>query len=443
MPVTSLGTTNVIPWRRPWALTALGMVVGMAACSGVTQAADWPHWRGPNRNDITSEHSGWEQGAWPLGEPAWMKAVGHGGTSPIIAGDRLFVMGWENGRDSLWCLDAATGEEIWRQQYACPKYGRHHNGDEGQYHGPSSTPAYDSATGFLYTLSIDGDLNCWYARGDGGRFWGINLYDEYGVGQRPDVGGGVRDYGYTTSPLVYGDWLIVEVGDDEGSLMAFGKLTGRRLWTSECKDPAGHTGGLLPMTVEGVACVAALTLHRLLVARLDEGHEGETLATYDWQTEFANSIATPTVQGESVILSSGYSVSKTARVNISLRGASKVWESKYFSKVCSPVIHNGHVYIAWQKLRCLDYQTGELIWEGGSFGNDGSCLVAGDGRLIVFGKRKVALVEGADRSPAAYQELSVKTGVGSSHCWPHVALAGERLYVKDSEGNLHCFELGT
>jgi len=371
----------------------------LASCSAVL-AADWPHWRGPNRNDITSEASGWDQGAWPLGEPAWRKSVGHGATSPIIVGDRLFTMGWQNGRDSVYCLDAATGEQIWRQEYTCPKYGRHHAGDENWYHGPSSTPAYDRDSGFLYTLSIDGDLNCWYARGDGGRFWGINLYDEYGVKQRPDVGGGIRDYGYTTSPLIRDDWLIVEVGDEEGNLMAFGKLTGRRLWTSECKDP------------------------------------------YDWQTRFANNIPTPAVLGDQVILSSGYNMSRTARIRVTLGGATEVWQSRYFTQVCSPVIYNGHVYMAWQKLRCLDYETGELSWEGGRFSNDASCLVTGDGRLIVFGNRTVALAETADRSPDAYTELSIRAKIGSSHSWPHVALANGRLYVKDRDGNLYCFTLG-
>jgi outer membrane protein assembly factor BamB len=423
---------------------ALLGVIGLAAgCMPAgSRAADWPHWRGPDRNDITPEASGWSEGAWPLGEPAWTRSVGHGGTSPIVVQDRLYTMGWEKDSDHVWCLEAGTGQEIWRQRYPCPKYGRYHKGDENWYHGPSSTPAYDLDTGFLYTLSIDGDLNCWYARGDGGRFWTINLYDEYGVGRRPDVPGGLRDYGYTTSPLIYGDWVIVEVGDDEGSLMAFDKSTGRRQWTSECNDPAGHTGGLVPLTVEGLPCVAVLTLHRLLVVRLDAGHEGETLATYDWQTSTANNIATPAVAADCVVLSSGYNMSKTARLRIASNGVSKLWEARYFSKVCSPVIYNGHVYIAWQKLRCLDYATGELRWEGGAFGDDGSCLVTGDGRLIVFGNRRVALVETADRSPGFYAELWVRNKVGSSPCWPHVVLAGGRLYVKDSAGSLFCFPLG-
>jgi len=371
-----------------------------------------------------------------------MASVGYGGTSPVVAKGRVYAMGWDRDKDSVFCLNAGTGLVRWVRQYPCPPYGRYHRADEGAYRGPSSTPAYDAATGYLYTLSLDGDLNCWDAGDKGKNLWHLNLYEAYKVPQRPDAGGGAHDYGYTTSPLVYGDSVIAEVGDDQGNLMAFDKRTGQRRWTSQCKDPAGQTGGLVPMTVEGLPCVAVLTLRRLLLARLDAGHEGQTLATYDWQTHYANNIATPAVAGDSVVLTSGYNISKTARIRITLRGAEMVWEQRVYSQVCSPVIYNDHVYMAWGEVRCLDFATGATKWSGGQFGNDGSCLVTGDGRLIVFGNKRIALVETADRSPDAYRELSVKAGVGGSPGWPHVVLAEGKLLVKDASGDIYCFALG-
>jgi outer membrane protein assembly factor BamB len=427
--------------RRVVVVAALLVFGGVPFGCRAGSAADWPHWRGPNRNDITSESSGWEQGAWPLGDPAWTRNVGRGATSPIVVEGRLYTMGWNGNRDYVYCLDAATGEELWKQSYACPKYGRRHNGDTGAYDGTTSTPSYDAATAYLYTLSTDGDLNCWDTGKNGEKVWSLNLYDAYAVKQRLFVGQGLRDYGYTTSPLVYGDWVIVEVGDDEGTLMGFDRATGKRKWASECKDPAGHSGGLVPMTVGRVPCVAVLTLHRLLVARLDWGHEGETVATYDWETDFANNIPTPAVSGDSVVLISGYNISKVVRLRVGFSGVTKLWEQKYISKVCCPVIYDDHLYFAWGKLRCLDFATGEQRWEGGRFRDDSSCLVTADGRLIAFGSRSIALVETADRSPTAYKELSLKTGVGSRQTWPHIVLANSRLYAKDREGNLFCFAL--
>src|SRR5262249_37898448 len=148
--------------------------------------------------------------------------------------------------------------------YKCPQYGRHATGDESFYSGPTSTPEYDRKTKYLYTLSCDGDLNCWDTDARGKRAWGLNLYDRFQVGRRPASGlepDDLRDYGYTTSPYVYGDWVIVEVGAKESCLMALDKRTGERRWVSEYRGPAGHTGGLVPITVEKVPCLAVLSLH--------------------------------------------------------------------------------------------------------------------------------------------------------------------------------------
>ena len=405
-------------------------------------ADDWPHWRGPQRTDITAETSGWDEGAWPPGDPAWSAQVGAGGSSPIIAGGRVYTIGWSDDADHLQCHEAATGELLWGRDDACPKWGRFHAGDESLYRGPSSTPEFDPESGLLFTLSIDGDLNCWDTAREGERVWGVNLYDEFGAGQRPDVGGGVRDYGYTTSPLVVGEWLVVEVGAPAGSLIAFDKRTGEQLWASECTDPAGHTGGPVLMTVEGVPCLAALTLRGLLVVRLDGGHEGETVAEFPWATQFANSIASPVAFGDSVLLTSGYSQQRSVRVRVTLGGAEQVWEAKgQFSKVCTPIVHGGRVYFAWQKLRCLDWETGQLLWQGGSFGDDASMILTGDDRLIVLGVRRLALCETEVRSPDMYTELSLRQGVGSAYTWPHVTLAERRLYARDLDGNLLCFGL--
>lgn len=405
--------------------------------------AEWPHWRGPNRNDTTDEPSGWNGKTWLAEKPLWTAKVGEGASGPLVVGDNVYLFGYEGAKDAVRCLSAATGKEVWRTEYKAPKYGRFHAGDEGLYSGPSSTPEFDPDTGLLYTLGVDGDLNCWDTRDRGKKLWGRNLYDDYKVDVRPRLTRSpVRDYGYTSSPLVHGEWLLVEVGSpDRGTLVAFDRKTGKEKWASELKDEAGHTGGPAPMTVEGVPCVAVLTLRNLAIIRLDAGKEGKTVATFPWVTDFANSIASPAVHGDSVLLAAAYNHNAIVKVKVTLGGATEVWRKKYASKVCTPVTDGKHVYVAWQKVRCLDWETGEQKWEGGLVGDPGSCVLTSDGRLVVYGQNgKLMLVEGAGRS-AEYTELAVKDRLFGALAWPHVAVAGGRVVCRDREGNVACFEV--
>lgn len=418
-------------------------IATMLAFVTVAHGDDWPHWRGPNRDGIVAEDSGWKRGAWPHKEALWSGKIGIGSSAPIVVDNRLLTTGWGEEKDFIYCFDATTGKLLWHQSYKCPEYGRHSEGDKGLYAGPSASPSYDKQTGYVYTLSTDGDLNCWNTREKGSRVWGINFYDEYDVKQRPLVGSRrLRDYGYTTSPLVQGDWVITEVGDDEGNLMAFDKRTGKRLWTSQSKDPAGHTGGLVPMTVEGVPCVAVLTIRNLLVARFDKGHEGETLAEFPWVTDFANSIATPAVVDNSVVITSEYNQYSICRIEITKQGAREVWRQPYASGVCTPIIHKGYVYWCWRGLYCLNFKTGRPIWRGGIYGDTASMIATKDDRLIVWANQgDLSLVETAGRSPKKYTELSRVRKIFARDVWPHLVLSGGRLFCKDRDGNVKCFEL--
>lgn len=424
-------------------LKFLVVLVGVTVASS-TMAEDWPHWRGAHRNDIVQEDSGWDGRNWLPEEPLWKKKLGHGASSPLAVGGRLYALGYSDGKDTVYCLDCGTGKEVWSSTYKCPEYGRFKVGDEGIYSGPNSTPEFDAETGYLYTLSTDGDLNCWDTKDSGRNIWGFNLYEQYGVTQRPKIGRqGLRDYGYTSSPLLHGDALIVEVGSKKGNLVAFSRQTGKQLWESENKDPAGHNAGPVPMTVQGVACIAVLTTKNLAVTRIDGGNEGKTVAEFPWATDFANNVASPAVHEDCVLITSGYNHHAICKLKISLQGATKIWEKPLASKVCTPVIYHGSVYWAWGTLKCLDWETGNLKWEGGKFGDPGSCIVTADKRLVVWGGTgKLALIETADRSPKVYRELAAKDGLVSADAWPHVVLAGGQLYLKDWHGNLKCYKLG-
>ena len=413
------------------------------AITATSQADDWPHWRGLNRNGNINESSHFKGGSWPPAKPTWSAQAGSGGSGVIVIGDRLYTMGWKDNQDHVLCMNTANGQTVWKQSYNCPAYGRESEGDKGIYSGPSSCPSYDATTGYLYTLSTDGDLNCWDTGQQGRLVWSLNFYDSYQVAKRPKVGRRqLRDYGYTTAPLLHGNTVITEVGDDEGNLMGFSKKTGERLWTSQSRDSAGHTGGLVPIVVEGIPCVAVLTIRNLLVARLDSGQEGKTVAEFPWVTDFANNIATPAVLENSIIVTSEYNQYATARIDVTLSGMKQVWKQPYASGVCPPVIYNGHVYWCWRGVYCLDFETGTPVWRGGVFGDTASCIVTSDGRLVIWGRRgDLVLAETADRSPRKYTELSRQKNLMENDAWPHIVLSAGRLYCKDRDGNIKCFTL--
>lgn len=403
--------------------------------------ADWAHWRGGQHNGRVSEASGWNGSSWINSKPTWTASVGEGASSPLVIGERVFTLGFRDGQNVVSCLETVSGKTVWTTSYVTKEYGRNATGDEGLYSGPSSTPEFDSATQFLYTLSADGDLHCWDTRQRGAKVWQRNLYDDYHMPKRAKVGrSGQRDYGYTSSPLVHGNWLLVEVGGPTGTIVAFEKRSGREAWRSKAVDVAGHSGGMAPITVEGVPCVAALTFVGLLVLRLDVDLAGETVATYPWVTDFANNIASPAVQDDCVLITSEYNHRAMCKLRITLRGADKLWEQPFASKACTPVIHHDRIYVAWHRLRCLDWQTGELVWEGPPVGDAGSCVVTSDDKLIVWaGKGELVLAETTTQTKTSYHELARISRLAKNDVWPHVVFANQQILCRDRSGNLMRF----
>jgi outer membrane protein assembly factor BamB len=405
-------------------------------------AEDWPHWRGMRRNDVSAESSAWTGNKdWPMKALKWQSDVGAGGSSPLVVGGRVYAFGWHQDKESLICLEARAGEPLWQQSYTAPERGRYSTGDEGLYSGPSSTPEFDPQTYFIYTLGNDGELRCWNTREKGRLVWSMNLYDRFAVKQRPKVGRSpLRDYGYTSSPLVLGDSLIVEIGAPAATLASFDKRTGQPQWQSEAAGPAGHNAGPVPIQIAGTPCVAVFSFDGLLVTRTDGEHAGKTVATFPWKTEFAQNIATVAVHHDNVLLTSGYNQNRMARLKVTLQGAELVWENKYSSKICTPVIHDGHVYWAFESIHCVDFESGALVWKGGTTGDAGSCIMTSDDRLIFWCQRgDLLLVESARRSPKRMHALATLHVPDLSDVWPHVVLSDGRLYCRDRQGKLLCF----
>ena len=386
--------------------------------------------------------SGWNGETWKT-EQAWQTNVGEGSSSPLVVGDRVYLTGWSGEQDTLLCLNLMTGKEIWKQSYGSPRYGRFSIGDKSLYSGACSTPEFDHDSGFIFSLGIDGALRAWDTADGGKPVWSRNLYEEYGATQRPEVAvrkKTQRDYGYMNSPLVTGEQLIVEVGGNRGNIVGFNKRTGEERWSSQNRDEAGHTGGPVPIVVEGTQCVAVLTLRNLVVTAVEGPSVGRTIAEYPWTTDFGNNIATPAVHQDSIIITSAYNHFAMCHLRITQQGAEEVWKNTMASGVCSPLIHDGYVYWAWRGVHCVDFQTGAEQWSGGKIASQGSCILTADERLVVYGnKGDLLLTETAKRSPDTYTQLASKTVFRQTDAWPHVVLAHGFLICRDRDGNVRCF----
>jgi len=208
-------------------VTVTAIVWMAVACSSL--AADWPQWRGPNRDGKSVDTGLLKQ--WPEKGPplAWrVDKLGGGDSAPAIAAGRIFGMGNRGDKEVVWALSEKDGSEIWvtplgpafRQQ---PSQGRE---------GPSCTPTVDGER--LYVEGLGGNVVCLQVQ-DGKIVWQRSLTEDFG-GRRPM-------WSYRESPLVDGDKVIVTPGGADAIMVALNKLTGETIWKAKMPDsPAGASG---------------------------------------------------------------------------------------------------------------------------------------------------------------------------------------------------------
>jgi hypothetical protein len=115
----------------------------LGLCGDPALAEDWPHWRGPRRDDVIAESSRWDQGGWQNPPTRWRASVGEGSSSPLVIAGRVYTLGWADGQDYVRCLDADSGRVLWQESYRAPQFARRSDGDKGFYSRPSATPEFD------------------------------------------------------------------------------------------------------------------------------------------------------------------------------------------------------------------------------------------------------------------------------------------------------------
>jgi len=380
-----------------------------------THAADWPNFRGPSHNGISSESD--FQTQWPADGPPvlWKASVGTGFASVSVSAGRLYTVGNHSDTDTIYCLDAETGRTLWIHTYPCPLTPNLYEG------GPSATPTIDGSR--VFTLSKQGDLLC-LAADSGQVLWQKSIASDFNV-EPPG-------WGFAGSPLISGDLLILNAGPLG---LAVNKNTGALAWSST--GPGAGYSSAVPCQVAAAPAVALFFAHE--VAALDPA-TGHPLWRHPWKTDYDLNIADPVLAGSRLFVSSDYGHGCAL---LNLNDGSEVWASKALGNhISSCIIVDGFVYgvdgnVGGAQLKCLDLANGSVKWTYPGLGA-GSLILAAGHKIIALSDKGVLMV--ADASPAGFNPISQAQILGGK-CWTSPVLANGRIYCRNARGDLACLDV--
>src|SRR4051812_4619429 len=425
--VTSTPARSVLAARQT--RRAFGKVVlTTLASAAISRAEDWPQWRGPHQDGVSSEKGLLQD--WPAGGPklVWdVSGIGNGYSAVATSGDRIVTAGEVEDRSSVICLNAKDGSRIWAEPIG--KTGTPGCCNAG---GPRITPTIGTAAGLVFAISQYGEVAALNWK-DGKEVWKKNLISDYG--------GRLPDWGYSGAPVIDGDKIIMTPGGTQGTVIALKKKTGESVWQTKELTDAAHYSSPILSTIDGVKQIIQLTDKTLAGINPTDG-------TLLWRLIRRGSTAvipTPVVFKNLVYVTSGYGAGCSCvevKKTVDKFEANELWKNKDMVNHHGGVIRVGaNVYghsdsNGWT---CQDIATGQVLWKDKSFGK-GSIAYA-DNRFVLRSEDKgtLALIEA---SPAAYKEHGrfEQPNRSKEKAWAHPVISNGKLYVRD-EDHLLCYNV--
>lgn len=399
---------------------ALLIVLVLHLFSGPAAADDWPHWRGPHRNGVSNE-TDWNPHALSNGPNiAWTTNVGEGYSAVSVQDGRIYTMGNTDDKDIVYCLDTATGKEIWRFAYDYPVK---------NWHGPFATPAIDGDR--VYTISRKGDLYCLDAK-TGEKKWFVNLTEKFEA-PKPK-------YGFSGSPVIEGNLLILNAGRNG---LALDKLTGEKIWGVGI----GKCGYATPViyTYQNKKYAAVFSHRRINGVDIETG---ERVWHFPWKFYDGADSPDPVVVGNRVFVSTAY---RNGATMIEFTPGNKKPKQHWFRKDLqnefgSSIYLDGRLYVphgdtrhSTAYLKCIDFNTGKEIWSR----DTGHCsLILADGKFIVLNQwGELTVMEASERG---YKDIATAKVVETSskvRCWTAPVLANGKIYIRTNTGTLVCVDI--
>ncbi|QNN22602.1 PQQ-binding-like beta-propeller repeat protein [Planctomycetales bacterium ZRK34] len=394
------------------------MIVMIAVLTGTLRADDWPQWRGKQRDGISAEKGLIKQ--WPEGGPkvAWeVETVGIGYSSLAIADGVIYTQGDLDGVEHVIALNAKDGSVKWK---TAPNPGDK-GYRNGQGDGPRGTPVLDGDR--VYTEGGKGDVMCLDAK-TGRIIWQLSL--------TKDFGGRVPGWGYSESPLVLDNRLIITPGGKDGTVAAVNKMTGKLVWRSANIDESAHYCSPQVAIIGGVRQI--IQSARKNVFGLD-ADTGKLLWTWSRANNGTANVAMPIVTGDYVYASSAYGTGG-GLIHVTRRGNDWNVDQVHFGKDMANhhggIVKVGDYLYGFGKrgLICLNMMTGEMPWRDKSVVK--GSLIAVDGMLYCLGERyEMALVEA---TPEGYREHGrFRIDDLGKPSWAHPVVANGRLYIRNQQ----------
>lgn len=387
--------------------------------------AEWPQWRGPNRDDVSAEKNLLQE--WPEGGPprVWMfENAGVGYSGPAIVGDRLYTMGAREGKELLLTLDANTGEEL-----DAVEIGDILENNWGD--GPRGTPTVDGK--FIYALGAQGNLVCIEAA-TGDLQWKKSMQD---------LGGAVPTWGFTESPLIYEDLVVCTPGGESGAIAALDKKTGKVVWQTKDVATGAHYSSLVVREGKNGPELVQLLADQVIGIN---PKNGEVL----WSSQFAGKVAvipTPIVKDNLVYVTAGYGVG-CKLVEIDDGQATDVYDNKVMKNHHGGVILIGdHVYGhtdpgGWA---CQNLKTGEEVWRERSALGKGAIAYADD-RFYCLSEDEgeVVLIEPSTEGWKEHGRFKLDPQTDqrkdAGKIWTHPVINDGKLYLRD-QNLIYCYDI--
>jgi outer membrane protein assembly factor BamB len=380
-------------------------------------AQDWPQWRGANRDGVITGFVAPK--TWPDQlKQRWKVTVGIGHSSPLVAGNRVYLHSRHGENEVVAAYDLSNGKTLWQDSY--PVAYTMNPAATGHGKGPKSTPVYNN--GKLYTLGITGVLSC-YDAAKGKLLWRKDFAEKFKA-KAPL-------FGTAMSPVVDRGLVIVHAGgNDQGGMVALDANTGAEKW-AWTEDGPGYASPIV-VEIAGKRQVVTQSQQNIIGVWADNG---SLLWKIPFTTEYVQNIVTP-IQYKDLLIFSGINKGVFA-VRVGWRDdrwvTDTVWQNKEVSMYMnSPLLHGDLLFGMSHRNKgqffCLDATTGKTLWTGDPRqGENAAMLIAGNLIFSLTNDADLIVTSAADKGAKVIK----KYHVAEKPTWAHPAITGKNILVKD------------